>query len=187
MVSGGAYSLTITLTQAVPPGALTVRVHTMTGTDISGATVAVTDAGAANIPGSPKASATNGEAPFTSVPTGTYTITVTKYGYQRTTASVDVVSNVTKVVEVRMPAIVPAVGAIRVHLLNSDYSERPNKTVYVYDSDGDLVAWDQTDHHGYVTFTDLPVGSYTVSSNNATSVSTQVTDGGTADVQLVRH
>jgi type II secretory pathway pseudopilin PulG len=186
MVSGGVYSLTITLTQAVPPGALTVRVHTMTGTDISGATVAVTDAGAAHIPGSPKATATNGEAPFASVPTGTYTITVTKDGYHRTTASADVVSNVTKVVEVGMPAYVPAVGAIRVHLANSNGSDRNNATVYVYDAGGHFVASDQTDHHGYVTFSDLLVGSYTVSADRAASKPAVVTDGGTADVELVR-
>jgi len=187
MVSGGTYPLTITLTQAVPPGALIVRVHTMSGSDIFGATVAVTDAGAAHIPGSPKATATNGEAPFASVPTGTYTITVTKDGFQRTTVSVDVVSNVTKTVDVSMPAIVPAAGAIRVHLLNSDYSERRNKPVYVYDSGGNYVVTGQTDLQGYVTFTNLPVGSYTVRSDKATDVSTQVTDGGTADVQLVRQ
>jgi hypothetical protein len=186
MVSGGTYPLTITLTQAVPPGALTVRVHTMTGSDIFGATVAVTDAGASHIPGSPKTTATNGEAAFDSVPTGTYTITVTKSGYQQTTASEDVVSNVTKTVYVSMPAVEPAAGAIHVHLVKSNGHDQGNATVYVYDSGGVLVASDQTDHGGNVTFSDLLVGSYTVSADSAASKPAVVTDGGTAEVELVK-
>jgi hypothetical protein len=186
MVSGGTYPLTITLTQAVPPGALTVQVHTMTGSDIFGATVAVTDAGASHIPGSPKTTATNGEANFASVPTGTYTITVTKSGYHQTVVSADVVSNVTKTVDVRMPAVEPAAGAIRVHLVKSNGNDLRNTPVNLYDSGGHYVTSLWTDNHGYVTFSDLPVGSYTVSSSGAASKPAVVTDGGTAEVELVK-
>lgn len=192
MVSGGAYTLTVALTQYVPPGSLRVRVRTASGAMIPGASVAVTGPtpGTGAIAGSPKSTptggSTSGEVFFTGVASGLYTITVTKTGYQTTTITATVVGGVEYLATVTMPSTASSTGSIAVRVERSNGQARSGWTVWVRGASGDVSG--VTDSDGRITFTDLPAGSYEVSSssgNRQTSQTVQVTGGQTSQVTLV--
>lgn len=188
MVAGGAYALGISLTQYVPPGALRVRVRTVAGATISGASVSVTGPtpGIGAISGSPQITPTSGEAFFASVASGTYAVTVTKTGYQTTALAVTVVSGVQYLAVVTMPSSAPSTGNISVLVQRSNGNPRVGWTVTASGASGNVTR--VTDGQGAVTFAGLPVGSYQVSTSNGNrqaSQTVQVTGGQTSQVTLV--
>ena len=186
-VGGSAYTLTIRLTQVVPPGSLRVRV-TGGGAPLSNAVVTVTgpSPGTSQIAGSPKTTPTSGEAVFTGVASGTYTVSVARTGYQNGSASVTVVSGVEAIVPVNLIVTGSTTGSLRIYVVDNNGDPVPRNRVYIWGPDSYYYEA-RVDDNGQMTLTNLTPGNYTVRARNGETKNIQVTGGTTAVVQVATY
>jgi hypothetical protein len=187
MVGGNHYTLTITLTQYVPSGSMRVRV-TGGGAALASAVVKVTGPapGSTDVTGSPKTTPTSGEAAFSSLTTGRYTVAVSRTGYTPATVTADIVGGVEAIVNVDLIVATTGTGTLRIFLVDEHGRVWDDHEIYVWGPNGYYYAG-KTDHFGTRTLSNLAAGTYTVQVQSGETKSVQVTNGTTSDVQVAMY
>lgn len=139
----------VSLTRETGHAAITVTDGT---NPLSGATVSVT------VNGTVQTAPTNelGQATFTNVPTGTYTFTAAKSGYDTNTASVTLTNKITAAGNISIPA--QSGGIVWIRVRNENMIPQNSKVVSV-DVNGTIQSG-LTSPAGYATFINIPVGTY---------------------------
>lgn len=158
-------SETITITRQTGNATITVT----NGTDpISGTTVSIS--------GLPAWTATTnevGKVAFTSLPTGSYTVTLSKEGYNTATTTLTIANGQETVVEVHL---VKKLGDVLVAVRDTS-TNTPLPTVTATLTGNDVNLTVTTDVYGVVIIPDLPDGTYslTVTKAGYSSITTPVT------------
>lgn len=185
--AGDTAQATVTLDD---PATLRVRVvDNSTSNPVSGAQVRVIgpDPATTDVSGSPKTSATSGEASFSLPQGGHYTVAVTKNGYTTYSSGTDVAGGANADFEARMSAAQG--GSLRVFLV--DLAGRPyvDKTVRIWSETGYPDVSMRTDLQGQILLTNLQPGRYyaRATRNAQTTGEGIVTAGNEAIVTVVRR
>lgn len=161
VITGGQ---TVDLTvQLSPRLGLVIRTSDSSDVPVSGVTVEVRGPApsTAHATGSPKTTATNGEASFSGLADGTYTVTVSKTGYTSETRLVSYNGSNAPVAFTVSPI---TTGSLKIRTVDKWNAGMKNEQIRVTGPNGYLLIV-KTDSQGYYTINDLPPGSYTIQSD----------------------
>lgn len=103
----------------------------------------------------------SGQATFTNLPTGTYTFTATKSGYDNSTTSVTVANGTTATGNISMQ--LQAYGNVTIEVC--DVIQMPRKNVTVSVNVNGTILSGVTDSYGRVTLMNIPVGTHNFYTN----------------------